>query len=73
MKCINIAPMPGNDKAPDLVLNENYTILKEIICACGEHHYDVGLPLLINYVECFKCRQTLTGDIHWCHSSRFQK
>lgn len=70
--CIKVEPMPKNDKAPELELNKEY-IAKELFqCGCGELHINIGLPLNLNYVECYKCRETLPNTNHWCHYSRFK-
>lgn len=72
LECINIEPLKGNDKAPELVLNKIYSLRDIFICKCGERHYNVGLPMMLNYVECYKCRETLPNEWHYCHSSRFK-
>lgn len=69
--CVNNQPFPMNDIGPDLTLGKEYSLNDTFVCDCGEEHYDVGLPLQINFVECYKCRQRLPDTTHWCHSSRF--
>lgn len=69
VECINIEPLKGNDKAPDLVLGKIYSLRDIVVCGCGEKHYNVGLPMVLNYVECYKCREILSNS---CHSSRFK-
>lgn len=71
IKCINIEPFKNNSIAPDLKLNETYPLVEVFKCKCGENHFNVGLEMNINYVECYKCRETLPKHTHWCHSSRF--
>lgn len=70
--CINVKPFPVNEIGPQLVLDKEYTLEEVYKCECGEEHYNVGLPLEINYVECYKCRERLPDHTHWCHSSRFK-
>ncbi len=69
--CVNTEPLKGNDKAPELELNKEYKVKEIFICKCKEEHLNVGLELTLNYVECFKCRETLPDTNHWCHTSRF--
>lgn len=70
--CTNAEKFPINEIGPKLVLGKEYVLESKFKCGCGEDHYDVGLPLEINYVECYKCRERLPENIHWCHSSRFE-
>ncbi len=72
MKCINVKPMSGNTVAPELELNKEYELIDTFICKCGEKHFNVGLPMVLNWVECYKCRQDLPRINHYCHSSRFE-
>ncbi len=71
LECVNIEPFKNNTIAPELTLNGDYKALDIFMCKCGEQHINVGLKLEINYVECYKCRETLPDTNHWCHSSRF--
>ncbi len=73
IECINIEPLEGNNIAPPLELKE-YTIKQLFTCGCGQTHVDVGLQSEVNYVECYKCRQTLPNskEVHWCNSIRFK-
>lgn len=71
--CKNNKPFPINEIGPELELDKEYPLKEIFKCHCGEEHYNVGLPLNINYVECYKCRERLPFTIHWCHSSRFEK
>ena len=71
--CINNTKFPVNEIGPDLELNKEYELKERVTCGCGEKHYDVGLVNDINYVECYKCRETLPSGIRWCHSSRFKE
>jgi len=70
--CINDKPFPVNEIGPELKLDTTYTLKEIIICGCGQKHYNVGLPLLIGYVECYKCRERLPLTTHWCNSTRFK-
>lgn len=70
--CINDKPFPVNEIGPNLVLDKEYALNSIEICKCGEQHYNVGLPLEISYVECYKCRERLPDITHWCNSSRFK-
>lgn len=69
--CNNVKPFPVNEIGPSLELNKEYNLLKVIKCGCGEEHYNIGLPLEVNYIECYKCRERLPDTTHWCNSSRF--
>jgi len=71
LKVINDKPMLGNEIGPDIKLNDEHELVAKFKCACGEEHYDIGLKMDVNWVECYKCRETLPPDIRWCHSSRF--
>lgn len=68
---INDKPMPGNDIGPDIKNNEEYDLASTYTCKCGEKHYNIDLPMDVNFVECYKCREILPSYIRWCHSSRF--
>lgn len=70
--CINDKPFPVNEIGPPVQLNKEYELQEVHKCSCGQEHYNVGLPLEINYVECYKCRERLPDTTHWCHSSRFK-
>ncbi len=71
VRVINDKPMPGNDIGPDIKIGEEHELGTIYTCKCGEKHYDIYLPLDVNFVECYKCRETLPEYIRWCHSSRF--
>lgn len=71
--CINDKPFPINEIGPTLSLDKIYSLKDVFTCKCGENHFDVGLENDVNYVECYKCRETLPSDIRWCHSSRFKE
>lgn len=73
VNCINADRLPGNDIGPRLTKGENYEVVKEYTCKCGQVHYDVGIVSTLNYVECYLCRETLPDSkkIHWCNSIRF--
>ncbi len=70
--CVLTKPFSINSIAPDLELNKEYLATEVFVCSCGEKHVNVGLKLDINYVECYKCRETLPPTNHWCNSSRFK-
>ncbi len=70
--CINDKPLEGNSIAPKVERFLNYTIEDIFECKCGQKHLNVGLELKINYVECYKCRETLPPSNHWCNSIRFE-
>jgi hypothetical protein len=70
--CINDQPMPGNSIGPEVKVGTLYDIKDVYVCKCGEKHFNIGLPLKLNFVECYKCRETLSPTNHWCHSSRFE-
>lgn len=70
--CINIKPFPINEIGPKLELNKEYELLEIIKCGCKQEHYNVGLQLEVNYIECYKCRERLPDSNHWCNSSRFK-
>lgn len=74
LRCMNIAPFPGNKIAPDLTEGAIYKLKQVHTCKCGEVHFDVGLISEVNSVTCYKCREELPkGDVHhWAHSSRFE-
>jgi hypothetical protein len=78
--CKNVDVLPGNDIAPPLTIDQVYPEKGVHLCACGEHHIDVGLLSEIKFVTCHKCREKLPdvsteeGKVtHWCHSSRFEE
>lgn len=72
--CVFDGHLPDNDCGPDVTINTIYTPRGIMQCACGQNHIDVGLPSMLNYVTCYKCKEVLAnGDkIAWCHPSRFQ-
>lgn len=70
--CVNDKPLEGNHIAPAVKVGDEHDIKSVFTCKCGQQHYDVGLPLNINYVECYKCRETLPPTTHWCNSIRFE-
>jgi hypothetical protein len=74
VKAINIEPLAGNDKAPDLELNKEYVVKQIILDSQGNQHLDVGLVSELNYVTSWETKEPLPdGDtIHWCHPSRFE-
>ena len=69
--CNNAEPLKGNTIAPPLKLGADYSIKAIWFCRCNKPHYDVGLPLDVNYVTCVDCREELPLTTHWCHPSRF--
>lgn len=71
LKCVNVAPLPKNTIAPDLKLGEEYPLKEIHTCSCGKQHFNVGLPMEVNFVECHDCRETLPSHTHWAHPSRF--
>ena len=71
--CINNKPFSVNEIAPQLELDKEYPLKDVHVCKCGEKHFDAGLVNDVNYVECYKCRETLPSQIRWCHSSRFEE
>lgn len=69
--CTNTKPLPKNTIAPPLKDGQE-VLLKEIhTCGCGKEHFNVGLPMEVNFVECHDCRETLPDHTHWAHPSRF--
>ena len=80
LTCVNTDFLPGNTFKPNLEADRTY-ILKNIhICDCGQHHFDVGLPLTIGFVTCYNCKKELPKkvtangmQIHWCHPTRFKE
>ena len=74
VKAINIKPLAGNDRSPDLELDKEYPIKQIILDSKGNQHLDVGLASVLNYVTSWDTREQLPdGDvIHWCHPSRFE-
>ncbi len=73
LTCVNDKPLEGNDIAPPVKETDKY-ILKEIhTCKCGKEHFNVGLPLEVNYVRCYDCKEEMPITNHWCHKSRFVK
>lgn len=74
MICINIDPLEGNEIAPPLELDKDYTVIQTYTCVCKQNHYDVGLKSKHNWIRCYKCKREIPqGDsIHWCHPSRFE-
>lgn len=72
LKCIKTDPFPANEVAPSLEIEAEYKAKEVFICSCGQEHVNVGLPMNVNYVECYKCREKLPPTNHWCNSSRFE-
>lgn len=70
--CINDKKFPVNEIGPKVKEGNSYKLIESMKCSCGEEHYNIGLPLEVNYVECYKCREKLPLTNHWCHSSRFK-
>ncbi len=73
LKVVLDKPFPVNEIGPDIKNEQEYELKEEYTCNCKEVHYNIGLPLKVNYVECYKCRERLPDTTHWCHSSRFTK
>lgn len=71
--CNNSKPLVGNDIAPPLKEGEEYSLIDIHICKCGKQHYNVGLPLNVNWVKCYDCKEELPLTNHWSHPSRFTK
>ena len=67
-------PLAGNDKAPPLVIGDEYVLKNIIFDGKRNPHYDVGLKSDLNYVRSYETKMELPdGDlIHWCHPSRFK-
>lgn len=73
IKCENSKPLDGNDVAPKLTEGQHYKLIGIHTCQCGRQHYNVGLPLEVNWVKCYECKDELPDGTHWCHTSRFTK
>jgi len=75
VKAINNKPLKGNDKAPELVLDQEYPVIGIILDKEGNQHLNVGLVSDLNYIRSWETKEELPeGDtIHWCHPSRFEK
>ena len=71
--CKNDDVLEGNEIGPELTLDKEYELQEVHTCGCGQEHFNVGLKMDVNYVECYKCRERLPDNTHWCHSSRFEK
>lgn len=71
---INNKPLEGNDKAPSLEIDKEYTIQSIVLDKEGNQHINVGLWSDLNYVKSWETKEELPdGDkIHWCHPSRFK-
>jgi hypothetical protein len=71
--CKNSKPLQGNDIAPPLEEEVEYTVREVITCVCGSKHFNVGLKSEYNFITCYECKEELPRgkDIHWCHPSRF--
>lgn len=74
MIAINNSPLPNNEVAPPLIVGNEYKLVQEFVCICGQNHFDVGLKSRYSFISCYKCgKQLPNGDkIHWCHPTRFQ-
>lgn len=72
VEVFNIEPLPGNDKAPALILGEKYKILKIILDSQGNQHLDLGIVSNLNYVRSYETKEDLPdgNKIHWVHPSR---
>lgn len=70
----NNKPLSGNDRAPDLQLEQEYPVKQITLDKKGFQHLDVGLVSTCNYITSHETREELPdGDkIHWCHPSRFE-
>lgn len=73
IQCTATSPLPGNDIAPPLEMDGNYTILNIVLDSQGNQHLDVGLPSECYTIRSYETKEYLpNGDkIHWCHPSRF--
>ena len=71
--CVNSKPLAGNDIAPPVTEGNEYPLKEIHKCSCGKEHYNVGLPMEVNYVRCYDCTEELPTTNHWCHPSRFTK
>lgn len=69
----NNQPLPGNEIAPPLVVNQEYQIKTIIRDSKGYPHLDVGLVSKVEYVRSWETKERLYEGhkIHWCHPSRF--
>jgi hypothetical protein len=74
VRCINTKPLPGNEVAPPLHLNEVYVIKNVVRDKKGNPHLDVGLESNYNYISSYETKEELPNgnSIHWCHPSRFE-
>lgn len=70
--CVNTDPLPKNTIAPPLIVGDNYSLKEIYTCSCGKEHFNVGLPMEVNFVECHDCRETLPNNTHWACPSRFK-
>lgn len=72
---INNKPLQGNDKAPKLVIDKEYTVKGICLDSKGNQHLDVGLESSLSFIRSWETKEELpNGDeIHWCHPSRFTK
>lgn len=74
VKCINVAPLKGNEEAPNLKFDKEYIVKEIILDKEGNQHLDVGLPSELNYIRSYETKEELPRgkEIHWCHPSRFK-
>lgn len=71
--CVNSKPLVGNDIAPPVTEGNEYPLQEIHTCGCGKQHFNVGLPMEVNYVRCYDCTEDLPPHSHWCHPTRFTK
>lgn len=77
LKVINTEPLPGNEIAPPLKMDEE----KELVGTCtdskGNVHYDVGIKSTVNWITSYETGEILpdseVGKVWWCHPSRFKE
>lgn len=74
VRCINNAPLKGNEIAPSLIVGEKYTVKQIIFDSAGNQHLDVGIVSEVEYVRSYETKEQLRNGhlYHWCHPSRFE-
>lgn len=63
--------LPGKEAGPKLKAGTLVTLKNIHVDSMGFEHYDVGLPLTIEYVTSMHTGETLPKTCHWCAPHRF--
>lgn len=72
--CINNKKLEGNDYAPPLKVDQDYTIQEIWVDRDGNQHLHVGLTSRVNFVRSYETKEVIPDSRlkWWCHPSRFK-